>query len=370
MTSKQKTKVVVTPPPTTKKGRPKGAKNKQPSAKNKQSPPKNNQPPATNKQPPAKRRKLNDDENATTSRSPSSCNVNEGSSSAFTSGQNNLFEEVAPIEAETEKRKAGRPKGKTHINSAAATMKPPGDPTYPLVAYSLTVTKNNGDISDQLLPIIQEFVEKYCERGIISTEVGKRVFRLHIQGLVELYYPGKYSTLLGKFIKKMIPFNGKGHKVTIKPLAKGQQFVGMIGYVTKDYRKPHYKVFSKGISAQDLTNGRRDHESLVRTFDESKKIINQKNLFNEAYRFNCRCLLPAVVPVHYVVLYMIQSKDYIFAPDIVSYNKKLDFTETEILWQVCHFPSTVTIGMILKLLFDPRSYGYKVLYILQPIKLL
>lgn len=177
----------------------------------------------------------------------------------------------------------------------------------------------------------------------------------------------------------MIPFNGKGHKVIIKPLAKGQQFVGMIGYVTKDFRKPHYKVFSKGISAQDLTNGRRDHESLVRTFDESKKvfntyinylnvidllhnikIINQKNLFNEAYRFNCRCLLPAVVPVHYVVLYMVQSKDYIFAPDIVSYNKKLDFTETEILWQLCHFPSTATIGMILKLLFDPRSYGYKV----------
>lgn len=169
LTSKQKTKVVVTPPPTS-KGRPKGSKNKQPSSTNKQSPPKTKQPPpvmAKNKQPPAKRRKLNDDNNATSaSRSPSSCNIQHTTEkNASSSDQINLSEEFTAPETEPEKRKAGRPKGKTHINSAAATMKPPGDPTYPLVAYSLTVTKNNGDISDQLLPIIQEFVEKYCERG-------------------------------------------------------------------------------------------------------------------------------------------------------------------------------------------------------------
>ena len=171
LTSKQKTKVVVTPPPTTgsKMGRPKGSKNKQPSSKNKESPPKTKQPPPAmkNKQPPAKRRKLNDDNNATSaSRSPSSCNIHHTTeNNASSSDQINLSEEFTAPETEPEKRKAGRPKGKTHINSAAATMKPPGDPTYPLVAYSLTVTKNNGDISDQLLPIIQEFVEKYCERG-------------------------------------------------------------------------------------------------------------------------------------------------------------------------------------------------------------
>lgn len=73
-----------------------------------------------------------------------------------------------------------------------------------------------------------------------------------------------------------------------------------------------------------------------------------------------RCMSPAIVPVHYALLYMMQSKGYIFAPDFVSYNKKLDFSETEVLWKLVHFPEKANINMILKLVFDARSYGKKV----------
>jgi len=61
-------------------------------------------------------------------------------------------------------------------------------------------------------------------------------------------------------------------------------------------------------------------------------------------------------------MYMIQSKDYIFAPDFVTYNKKLDYSETEVLWHLVHFPDETTIEMIMKLVFDSRSYGIKVFY--------
>lgn len=74
-------------------------------------------------------------------------------------------------------------------------------------------------------------------------------------------------------------------------------------------------------------------------------------------------MAPAIVPVHYALLYMMQSKGYIFAPDFVSYNKKMDFFETEVLWKLCHFPEEANINMILKLVFDPRSYGKNVTYI-------
>lgn len=73
-----------------------------------------------------------------------------------------------------------------------------------------------------------------------------------------------------------------------------------------------------------------------------------------------RCMSPAIVPVHYALLYMIQSKGYIFAPDFVAYNKKVDFSETEVLWRLVHFPEEANINMIMKLVFDPRSYGKKV----------
>jgi hypothetical protein len=56
---------------------------------------------------------------------------------------------------------------------------------------------------------------------------------------------------LGKFIKtNYIPGRGVGHKVNVKPLGKTQTLSAMIGYVTKDFDKPHYNVVSKGISAQ------------------------------------------------------------------------------------------------------------------------
>lgn len=71
-------------------------------------------------------------------------------------------------------------------------------------------------------------------------------------------------------------------------------------------------------------------------------------------------MAPAIVPVHYALLYMVQSRGYIFAPDFVAYNKKVDFEETEVLWHLVHFPGDATINMIMKLVFDSRSYGKKV----------
>ncbi len=58
-----------------------------------------------------------------------------------------------------------------------------------------------------------------------------------------------------KFIKiNYIPGRGVvGLKVNVKPLGKSQTFSAMIGYVTKDFDKPHYSVVSKGVSAQ-ITN--------------------------------------------------------------------------------------------------------------------
>ena len=43
------------------------------------------------------------------------------------------------------------------------------------------------------------------------------------------------------------------------------------------------------------------------SYNEEKKILNQKNIFNEAYKFGRRSLYPIIAPFHYNVMYMIQS---------------------------------------------------------------
>ena len=92
-----------------------------------------------------------------------------------------------------------------------------------------------------------------------------------------------------------------------------------------------------------------------------KKIITMKNIFNECYTFNMRCMHPAVVPFHYAIFYMIQSGTYILSPDFVSNLKKIALNEALILWKMTFVPTDVKLHDVLALLFNPLSYGKKVL---------
>jgi hypothetical protein len=99
---------------------------------------------------------------------------------------------------------------------------------------------------------------------------------------------------------------------------------------------------------------------MLTSFDDAKKVINFKNLFNECYRFNMRCMHPAVVPIHFALLYMIQSGSYILSPDFVSTFKKMALNEASILWGMTFSPAKTTLADVMTLLFNPLSYGKKV----------
>jgi len=109
---------------------------------------------------------------------------------------------------------------------------------------------------------------------------------------------------------------------------------------------------------------------MLTSFDDSKKIVNLKNFFNECYKFNMRCMHPAVVPIQYALLYMLQSGTYILAPDFISNFKKISLEEALVLWKITHTPSETKLADVMSLLFNPLSYGRKVclsLFILQVV---
>jgi hypothetical protein len=261
------------------------------------------------------------------------------------------------------KNKKAEAKNKTRIlKPSKPELKEPGDSSYPLNLFSLTITKTSGDVSISCLDAIDSFITNHCTRGGVSTEVGHRAFNLHLQAVMELRYGTNksYITELNKTIRKLLPAKGKGHKLLLKLCAKAQTFNGMVGYITKDQGLAHYQIRVHNITAQDLTNGRREHETLLTSYDDAKKVIHTRNLFNECYRFNMRCMYPAIVPIQYALLYMLQSGSYILTPDFISNYKKIDLSEAEILWNIVHDPSSATIDAVMKLIFDPRSYGNKV----------
>lgn len=146
------------------------------------------------------------------------------------------IEEPAPAPAP---KKRGRPptgRAKSAAKTKADTFKTPGDSSYPLNDFSLTITKTGGDVSRDAIDRVAEFIEKYCLKGGVSTEVGQRAFNLHLQSLFRIRWPVRkdYVQRLQKILRGVLPENGKLYKVMVKAFGSNQSFSAMVGYITKD----------------------------------------------------------------------------------------------------------------------------------------
>jgi len=170
-------------------------------------------------------------------------------------------------------------------------------------------------------------------------------------------------------IKNLLPSKGRGYKLQVKPLAKGQSLVAMVGYITKDQGKTHYKILAHNITVQvnnlpyypnlnnlitrrilqELTNGRREHESMRANYTENKRVLTYRNLYLEAYRFVTRALYPIIVPLNYAIL----------STEFVQTFKKLDEKESRTVWKIIWHPKKAKISDIMVLVFDRRSYDFK-----------
>lgn len=118
----------------------------------------------------------------------------------------------------------------------AVALKGPGHPSFPINDFSLTITKSNGDVGLDAFESVAVFIKDHCIKGGVATEVGKRKFQYHLQGIMRMHWPVTlpYQSLLQKFIRDLLPLKGNGYKVTCKPFQKGQHFSAMTGYITKD----------------------------------------------------------------------------------------------------------------------------------------
>lgn len=118
----------------------------------------------------------------------------------------------------------------------------------------------------------------------------------------------------------------------------------------------HYELRTHNITASQMDQGRREHAALLSTFDDSKKVVNAKHFFLECYRFNRRAFYPCVVPIDYVITYMIQSGNYVLSPDFINAFRKIDLGEASTYWDMIHEPQDSTVEDVRQIIFDIRSY--------------
>ena len=92
------------------------------------------------------------------------------------------------------------------------------------------------------IDIIQQFHERCCIKGGVSTEVGKRAHNLHLQGVFRTKFPRTPSDAkaMCTFVKRLLPVSS-GFRVLCKPLGHGQDFTVMCGYILKDEGQPWFQ---------------------------------------------------------------------------------------------------------------------------------
>lgn len=86
-----------------------------------------------------------------------------------------------------------------------------------------------------------------------------------------------------------------GYKITVKPFQPQQTWTATIGYCTKDALETHCRVEAKGITAQELTNGKQDREGRTEKFTKDHQVIHLRKFIDEMYKFRRpRCFLLTV----------------------------------------------------------------------------
>ena len=81
-----------------------------------------------------------------------------------------------------------------------------------------------------------QFIVSFCNRGRISTDVGKRAHRLHLQEVFQTLFPTSpvaCKDVTPFFIKSFLKDNWKGYCVVCKPLARSQSFISCVDTLLK-----------------------------------------------------------------------------------------------------------------------------------------
>jgi hypothetical protein len=105
-----------------------------------------------------------------------------------------------------------------------------------------------------------------------------------------------------------------------------------------------------------ITHGRDAHKNMTTNYMEDKKVLTIRNYMLEVYRFIKRTMDPVIIPIHYALLYMIQSGMYVLSMEFVSVYKKVHFNEAQTILNMIFFPSSTTIDMIKLLIFSVGSF--------------
>ncbi|KAF6242000.1 hypothetical protein COO60DRAFT_1631842 [Scenedesmus sp. NREL 46B-D3] len=191
----------------------------------------------------------------------------------------------------------------------------PNDPATPVTTWSFTLSGGGGDVPRIWCDKLKDYFVLYNMKGAIALERGKQNRRLHCQAVFETHSFADNITARRFYnhMRAFIPIaQGTPAKFTMKPLAPGQTFQHMLGYIQKDSNQSHFAFRSNLVSEQDIAEARNAyHEVSENNYWKGKVIITKANFAKLMHAHWHANYAPFLVPPDFQLLAMCQSGMYV-----------------------------------------------------------
>ncbi|KAL3702108.1 hypothetical protein R1sor_020130 [Riccia sorocarpa] len=265
------------------------------------------------------------------------------------------------------KRPPCRPPGsgkKTVDNSLQPMTVAPSKTTVPTkrkrtttlkrMELSITICITGSDLSPQLFPLVDDFLQRECEASLFAVERGGSLLNLHLHGVIAIICTSALD--VKKRITAAIHWDENrplGAGVCVKKLTnKGiHTFVGMVGYCLKDRKEFHFRVTMKNISDAVQREGMMLFTFFGAADLKNRVELNPSNIMQRALQYNKYvshhplgtsfrgCIRGMLVGGHYT-----PSTTWLI-------NKGMDKSCMAALWKCYVQPGTITLADVDQIFF-------------------
>jgi hypothetical protein len=208
---------------------------------------------------------------------------------------------------------------------------------YPYDSFSITITKNNGDISNTAINKYVAYSKHTFSQDLIGIERGKRKTQKHIQACGRTHAALDDATIkeMSKDIKAALQLSaGEDYKITIKRVTNGD--VGLrrlLGYCQKDYGNEHYKCYSNNFPVLLLKSCYDEYMLTVTDPMKSRTLITQQNFLSNAFRFYSEHFDGIPPPnINMMLTYMLQSGKYTLSGHWCRRYNRVEYDASQIIW--------------------------------------
>lgn len=218
-----------------------------------------------------------------------------------------------------------------------------------LFHFSVTIVNGQGrDVSADHLDGIADFADTLAPPDALwalSTERGAKEGHLHFQGLLATSFssPAQLTRRLKAFFATLGPLAAqysvraprpakrmRAHALTLtvfhaqarsKALTGKSMHtpLGMVGYVTKDAGKEHYRCrMSASLTPEVLAEAKREYLRFGNVTNKGMAALNQRNIFEKAETFRQTNMLDSSLPFRSIVVLMLRSGIYFLSYSFIT----------------------------------------------------